>query len=46
MAKDGNNYDPFNTRPSDWCLTDKPVLIGESPAWTDISLKGQMTVPN
>ncbi len=21
MAENGNTYDPFNTKPSDWCLT-------------------------
>ena len=46
MATGGNTYDPFNTKPSDWCLNDKGVLIGESPAWSDVSLKGQITVPN
>jgi hypothetical protein len=46
MAQSGNTFDPFNTRPSDWCITDKKVLIGESPGWTDASIKGQITVPH
>ena len=51
MTKDSNHFDPFNTRPSDWCLTDKKVLIGESPGWsTEITKKDQtkiqLTVPN
>lgn len=44
MAQGGNTYDPFHSRPSDWCLSGKPVLIGESPAWTDASTSGQLTV--
>jgi hypothetical protein len=46
MVQNQNTFDPFNSRPADWCITDKPALIGESPAWTDASLKGQMTVSN
>jgi len=34
MAEGGSKYDPFTTKPSDWCL-DKPALVGESPSWTD-----------
>lgn len=46
MVDGSNKYDPFNTKPSDWCIYDKPVLIGESPAWTDRSLKGTISVAN
>jgi len=46
MVDGSNNFDPFNTHPSDWCLTEMGVLIGESPGWTDKSLKGTITVPN
>jgi hypothetical protein len=46
MVQNQNTFDPFHSSPTDWCITDKPALIGESPAWTDASLKGQMTVSN
>jgi hypothetical protein len=34
MAEGGSKYDPFTTKPSDWCL-DKETLIEESPDYTD-----------
>ncbi len=46
MAQSGNKFDPFNTRPSDWCLPNGKVLIGESPAWSDTSIKGTISVPH
>jgi hypothetical protein len=46
MVENQNIFDPFNLHPADWCFAHKPALIGESPAWTDASLKGQMTVSN
>lgn len=36
MSRDGYRYDPFSTKPSDWCL-DGDILIGASPSWNDQS---------
>jgi len=47
MAKGGNEYDPFSTRPSDWGLPDGKVLIGESPNYWDYTVKhGKISVDN
>jgi hypothetical protein len=34
MAENGSRFDPFTTRPEDWCL-DKETLIQETPDFTD-----------
>jgi hypothetical protein len=45
MAQGGNEFDPFSSKPSDWGLPENQVLIGETPSWTDSSLKhGKITV--
>lgn len=31
MAKGGNTYDPFSTKPSDWGFYSEKILIGETP---------------
>lgn len=43
MAEYGSRYDPYSTRPSDWCL-DKPALIEEAPDFTDQCLQGTIEV--
>ena len=46
MSQGGSEFDPFSTKPSDWCL-EGDVLVGETPSWTDGSLKhGKITVEN
>ena len=38
MSTNGNEFDPFSTKPSDWGLSGE-ILVGESPSDTDGSLK-------
>jgi hypothetical protein len=46
MSQGGSEFDPFSTKPSDWCL-DGDVLVGETPSWTDGTVKhGKITVAN
>merc|ERR1712147_518260 len=47
MVHSGNQFDPFSTTPQDWGLPNGMVLIGESPSYTDDSLKhGKISVKN
>lgn len=47
MSQGGAEFDPFSTTPMDWGLEGENVLIGESPGYTDDSLKhGKITVSN
>jgi hypothetical protein len=39
MAENNSKFDPYTTRPEDWCL-DRPALVGESPDFTDNCVKG------
>jgi hypothetical protein len=46
MATGGNTYDPFSTKPSDWCLPNDGTeyLIGESPSENSQYLGGTLSV--
>lgn len=39
MAQDGNQFDPFSTRPEDWGLKPGDVLIASSPSWNVTTVK-------